>query len=147
MKRNKIGVIIAFFLVGVISGCSALPSSDTKMVCYKRACVEVEVAGTPEEHARGLQNRKSLGQNNGMLFLFDEEKEHSFWMKDTLIPLDIIWINHEREVVNMALFVPPCTNDLCPDYAPNEKAKYVLEMNAGKSEQMGFAPGDRLTFK
>jgi len=132
----------------VFSGCSELPNNkNITQVCFKNKCVKVKTVWTVEGQQRGLQHVKDLPMDEGMLFVFDEEKKHRFWMKDTLISLDIIWINHYREIVNMAIFVPPCKKDPCPLYVPPEDSISVLELNAGKSEYMGFEPGDRLTFK
>jgi uncharacterized membrane protein (UPF0127 family) len=128
-------------------GCSMIPSQNTKKVCFKGECVSVEVVSSQGDMARGLQHRTHLDEDKGMLFLFNSDQRHRFWMKDTKISLDIVWINSYREVVNMALFVPPCKTDPCPTYQPNEAAKYVLEINAGKVEKMGFKPGDRLQFR
>ena len=68
-------------------------------------------------------------------------------MKDTYLPLDMIWIDKKGEVVNMAIYVPPCMSDPCPIFQPPENSRYVLEINAGFSEKWGIKPGDRIIFK
>ena len=92
-------------------------------------------------------NREQLDKNKGMLFIFDESSKYSFWMKNTLIPLDIIWINENLEIVWIAENVNPCEEDPCPSYIPQEKAKYVLEINGGLSEKHGFKINDKVKLK
>jgi len=104
----------------------------------------VELAITQEEQVLGLMFRKSLDRNKGMLFFFDEEGEHSFWMKDTLIPLDIIWINQNGEVVFISENTQPCQENICPFISTDKKAKYVLEINAGISKEIDLKVGDKL---
>jgi len=92
--------------------------------------VNAEISDTTLKQAKGLMFRKSLPQNEGMLFIFDKEDYYVFWMMNTSIPLDIIWINNDMEIVHMEKNIQPC-GILCPVYKPSEKAKYVLEVNAG----------------
>lgn len=73
-------------------------------------------------------NVSNLSENQGMLFLFDNEDYYNFWMKDTLIPLDIIFINKDLRIVDIIQAVP-CKKDPCKVYTPKNKAKYVLEVN------------------
>ena len=108
-------------------------ASTGQKLCFKNACVELEIADTGQGRARGLMFRKELPEDQGMLFIFPEEGVYSFWMKNTLIPLDIIWLDKDLRVVYIKSFVPPCKNYDCPGYNPQIKAKYVLEVNAGFS--------------
>ncbi len=96
---------------------------------------------------RGLQFRTSLAQDAGMLFIFDQPLRYSFWMKDTLIALDMIWLDQEMRVVHVESNVPPCTEDPCASYSPSEPALYVLELNAGTASLINLKPGDRLQRK
>lgn len=96
---------------------------------------------------RGLQFRMALPPDAGMLFAFSSATKHSFWMKDTLIPLDMIWMDYAHRVVDMRTHVPPCTGDPCPVYTSSATALYVLEINAGVSETMGLKMGDEFDFK
>jgi uncharacterized protein len=91
--------------------------------------VSVEVARTPAARARGLSGHAPLGEDEGMLFLFDEADRYGFWMKDMLFPIDIIWIRDG--VVDGAL----------PSYAPREPADTVLEVRAGFAADRGVVPG------
>jgi len=102
--------------------------------------VKVDIADTPLKQAKGLMFRKSLPENEGMLFIFDKEDYYGFWMMNTSIPLDIIWINRDMEIVHIERNVQPC-GILCPVYKPNEKAKYVLEVNTGFTDRYSVDVG------
>jgi uncharacterized membrane protein (UPF0127 family) len=82
-----------------------------------------------------------------MLFLFAEEGEYPFWMKNTRIPLDMIWIDSNRRIAAIHHDVPPCQIEDCPSYPPNAKARYVLEVAAGVAKQHGLKVGDILRFE
>ena len=107
----------------------------------------MELAKTEAEREKGLMNRTSLDSNKGMLFIFDKEDIYSFWMKNTLIPLDMIWINQNNKVVFISKNAQPCKTLICPVITPTVNAKYVLETNAGLSGKFGFKPGDAVDIK
>jgi uncharacterized protein len=107
--------------------------------------VHAEVVDTPEAVARGLMFRTSLGPNEGMLFVFEKTGFYPFWMKNTLIPLDIIWIDEQWRIVSIAASVPPCRADPCPTYPPPGDARYVVEVPAGFTRTHRVTRGDRLT--
>ena len=87
-------------------------------------------------------NRDHLDQDAGMLFIFEEEDIYPFWMKNTLIPLDIIWLNKEKEVVFISHNTPPCKTEQCPSYNPKNNAKYVFEINSGTARDIGLEEGN-----
>jgi uncharacterized membrane protein (UPF0127 family) len=91
--------------------------------------------------------RSSLGADQGMLFVFAQSAPHRFWMKNTLIALDMIWLDYARRVVHIAHNVPPCKIDPCPSYGPQHPAIYVLELNAGQAQRIGLAVGSQLVFR
>lgn len=126
---------------------SALKSDFPNKVCFQNECLAVEVADTEKERSRGLQNRASLPEGHGMLFIFPSESIYRFWMKDTLITLDMIWLDSQRKVVGIATDVPPCQEDPCPQYGPSAQALYVLEANAGYAARLGLKAGDQAVFK
>gem|GEM_PF-1099151 len=115
-------------------------------VCTGDNCFYVELAVTPDERARGLMFRQQMNPERGMLFIFGEEGEYPFWMKNTLIPLDMIWINKDNEVVFISKNVQPCGSDFCPAINPGKKAMYVLELNGGVSDKIGLGVGDKVVF-
>lgn len=98
----------------------------------------VEVAKTQEEKSKGLQNRKSLGKNEGMLFIYDKPQTVGFWMDETEIPLDIIFINEDEEVISVYKGKP-----LSKEIAEEDNVKYVLEVNQGS----GIKEDDELEFE
>ena len=107
--------------------------------------VIAEIAVTPEKQQRGLMFRTSLGENEGMLFVFSNEELQTFWMKDTLIPLDMIFIDSAGTVVDVKKNVQPCKADPCPTYTSKQAAQHVLEVNSGFSDKYGIAEGNVVT--
>jgi len=107
--------------------------------------VSVEIADSPETRERGLMFRRQLGPNEGMVFVWSEPGFYPFWMKNTLIPLDIIWLDAGGRVVSIAASVPPCRADPCPTYPPAGSASCVVEVAAGFTAAHGVKPGDTLT--
>jgi uncharacterized membrane protein (UPF0127 family) len=103
----------------------------------------VEVAATPEQQAQGLMFRESLGPNEGMIFPFPAPKPASFWMKNTLIPLDMIFIRPDGTIGRIAVNTVP--KSLEP-VAFNEPTAAVLELAGGRSVQLGLKAGDRVTW-
>ncbi len=133
------------FLISFLSsGCQKAPS--VQKVCVKNTCVEVELAQTPQQWERGLQGRVALGKNQGMLFIFPWETKHIFWMKNTKIPLDIIWINSQRKIIFIKESAFPCREDPCPTFGPVEPSSYVLEVPAGFVKAHRIKKGDEVTF-
>jgi uncharacterized membrane protein (UPF0127 family) len=104
----------------------------------------VEIADSPDEQALGLMFRDELPDDHGMLFIFARDAPRSFWMKNTRIPLDIMYFNSELSLVSVSENTPPCRIRLCPSYPSEGPARYVLELNAGKASELGLVRGDRL---
>lgn len=108
--------------------------------------VNVEIADTPELRQRGLMFRQTMSPHDGMVFIFEEEEFYPFWMKNTLIPLDMVWLDASRRIVSISHSVPPCKADPCPSYSPTANALYVVELVSGFARQHGLKVGDQLTF-
>lgn len=122
-----------------------LEDNDVIRITYLDSAQEgkeiiLEVAVSSDKTAEGLMNREELIDIDGMLFIFEEERELRFWMKDTLIPLDIIYINSDFEVVSIAENTKPNQTD--EKYPSNFPAKYVIEVEANTSTGKGFQEGD-----
>ncbi len=109
-----------------------------------RHVVSVELARTDAERARGLMERRELAPDAGMLFLFDETAEHPFWMKNTLIPLDMLFISDDGLVAGVVARAVP--GDLSPRSAGGP-SRFVLEVNGGWAAAHGVAVGDRVRFE
>lgn len=108
--------------------------------------VHVEIAADEQTRADGLMFRDHLNPGTGMLFFFPAEGEYPFWMKNTKIPLDMVWIDAKRRVVAVRIDVPPCVIEDCPSYPPNANAMYVLEVAGGVAQEHGLKWGDVLRF-
>jgi YVTN family beta-propeller protein len=104
----------------------------------------IEVPDDREEFARGLMFRTHLPWNAGMLFAYDDEETRRFWMKNTLIPLDMVFFDSSSKIIDIKENVPPCKQEECPTYPSKEPAQYVLEVNAGFVQEKGIKLGDRL---
>jgi uncharacterized membrane protein (UPF0127 family) len=107
----------------------------------------VEIADTREKQALGLMFRDSMPDDQGMLFIFPNEAPRSFWMKNTRIPLDIMYFDKELKMVSISADTPPCKITRCPSYPSKAPAMYVLELNAGAAKKLGVGEGDKLTLK
>lgn len=105
--------------------------------------LEVEIADENEERQHGLMGRSNLDEGTGMLFIFDQTQPLYFWMKNTLIPLDILFFDGEGSFVSRATMLPCTTND-CPSYGSGGGAKYALEVNAGEAETEDVGEGWKL---
>lgn len=106
--------------------------------------VNIEFAKTPEEWQKGLMNRPSLPKDSGMLFVFSDEETRSFWMKDTLISLDVIFISSKGRVNEMTTLNPCQETEICQPYNSKTPAQYVLEINAGAAEKWRIMESDLL---
>jgi len=145
-----IGYLFFYFSKTVIAP-STIQNLENKVCLAREAtaeglgnnCFYVELAKTQAERDKGLMNRSHLDQNKGMFFIFEKEGNHPFWMKNTLIPLDIIWLDSGKNIVYVAENVQPCKSLICPAINPNVKAKYVLEINAGIANNIGLKIGDK----
>lgn len=102
----------------------------------------VEIADDDDSRRTGLMFRRSMAEDHGMLFLFEEEAPRSFWMRNTYIPLDIIYINAEGSIVSIAEMAEPLSDRSLPSAGP---AAAVLEINGGLSRTLGLGPGDKVT--
>jgi uncharacterized membrane protein (UPF0127 family) len=112
-------------------------SGDARMVTVERAI-------TPQQHAHGLMDRTTMPENHGMLFIFDKEQTRTFWMKNTPLPLDMIFINRDKKVVGIVENAEPQT--LSPR-AVAELSLYVLEVHGGWSKRNKVTPGCQVQFK
>jgi uncharacterized membrane protein (UPF0127 family) len=108
-----------------------------------------ELADTPLKRGRGLMFREQLPPDRGMLFTFGDMQTWSFWMKNTKIPLDIVWMDDKKRIVHIERNVPICTktDDSCPQYRSNDAAMFVLELGGGRAEALDLQRGKKLEFK
>ncbi len=109
--------------------------------------VRVEVVADDATRQQGLMYRDRLPVDRGMIFLFPHSGNYPFWMKNTLIPLDMIWIDDQKRIVHVAHDAPPCKANPCPSIPPSAEARYVLEVAAGVAARHGLANGQTLRFE
>jgi hypothetical protein len=116
------------------------------IVTTKGTTIFVEIADSPDKRAQGLMFRSSMAPDRGMLFLFPERGDQAFWMKNTLISLDIFWLDKSGTILHLEPNVPICTrqDDGCPRYQAPYKSLQVLELNAGMAEKLDLAVGNQL---
>jgi uncharacterized membrane protein (UPF0127 family) len=125
----------------------AAPPQGPRVVLPDGAAIQVELATDEPTRAQGLMYRDRLAEDRGMLFLFPESGDYPFWMKNTLIPLDMIWIDEQKRIVHVSANVPPCKADPCPSYPPNAVAKAVLELAAGVAAKHHLANGQVVRYE
>lgn len=109
--------------------------------------IDVEIADVSSERTKGLMYRDSMKDNHGMFFVFDNEEQLSFWMKNTLIPLDMIFFDSNYKVVHVQKNALPCKADPCEVFPSIKPAKYVLEVKAGTSDRLEIKEGDTVQVK
>ena len=128
---------------------SPTPIDTTPTVTIGGASFTVDLADTPETRFQGLSGRPVLEEGTGMLFVFQEERQHTFWMKDMRFPLDMIWINADCAIADIIADVPnppPDQKDgALPTYSPSAPGTFVLELNAGVAAASGLQTGDQMT--
>lgn len=135
--------LTALFLVAFMK--TIKDKSMLEKVCFQDYCFFVNIANSQEERAQGLMFIKKLKQNRGMLFTFEKDGDYEFWMKNTFIPLDIIWLDKDGNVISIAKSVEPCKADPCEKFKSGAPARFVLEINAGMAEKLGIAPGEKIS--
>ena len=157
-RMAAILVVIGALVLKLVTGCGstfttsgpeAQFTKEGELSFFRQATTEkitqidIEIADTPAERTQGLMNRHSLPQNGGMLFIFDSAQLLSFWMKDTFISLDMVFVNDLKEIVSIAKHTTPLSEALISSQKP---AMYVVEVNAGFCDTHGIKEGDRIDF-
>lgn len=145
-KAVKFLIPIVLILISVIIILFQNFAQSHKTICFSSTCIKAEVADSSAERAKGLMYRYSLSDDEGMLFIFDKSEKHQFWMKNTFIPLDIIWINKNFEVVDIQTAYP-CKEEPCKIYAPKSEALYVLEVNANFAKEKNISTGNSVEIR
>ncbi|MGH8077635.1 MAG: DUF192 domain-containing protein [Lysobacter sp.] len=135
--------IVFAFCAMALSGCA----SGGTWVEIGGQRYTVEVADDDAERARGLMFRDEMKAGHGMLFVHEREEPQSYWMKNTHIPLDILYFDNAARLVSQQRDVPPCSlGDRCPPYPSTAPARFVLELNAGEAARLGLKDGAVLKF-
>lgn len=127
-----------------LSGCASGADSWVELGGQRYT---VEVADDDEERAMGLMFREEMPEDRGMIFIHERQEPQSYWMKNTKIPLDILYFDESRKLVSQQRDVPPCSaGNQCPPYPSNAPARYVLELNAGQAAKLKLNDGAVLSF-
>lgn len=145
MKR----IVVLFILF-----CSSLyPSPGTKAAEIKIIPLYigpekfmVEIADTPEKQITGMMYREFIPDDFGMLFINETERYRSFWMKNCRVHLDIIFLDRNKQVINIHFNVPPCKHEPCKTYPSERPAQYVLELRGNRAKELNLKPGDTIFF-
>ena len=145
---------VAFSLAGLSCGEATSPADNTasRLVPIQTPSgivIQAEIADTPQKRATGLMYRDQLKKNHGMLFFFNEPQAWTFWMKNTKIALDLIWLDGKKRVVHIEQNVPICTrtDESCPQYRSNsDDAMFVLEIAGGTVDGYKIEKGSKLQF-
>lgn len=136
--------LVGSFLVITLMGCTRTGRDLRPLTLLaptgQHLELQVEIADTPEERSRGLMFRTELPEGRGMLFIFEEQQVRSFWMKNTVIPLDILFFDAGGRLVSIAT-MEPCMEDPCLPYPSVGEAQYALEVPAGFVERHGIVEG------
>jgi uncharacterized membrane protein (UPF0127 family) len=131
-------------LLLLIGGCASAGGTWVELGGQR---YQVELAQDDAARARGLMFRDAMDADRGMLFIHDSTGPQAYWMKNTKIPLDILYFDEQRKLVSQQRDVPPCSaGNACPPYPSSKPARYVLELNAGQAERLKLQDGTELTF-
>ncbi len=144
--------LLLLFAALIVSSAAHLGSSEESVeASFEKTDphIELEIADTPEERAEGLMNRSELEENRGMIFVYEEEDDRRFWMKNTYIPLDIIFLDSNMTVINIeeADPQPDVSDSDLRRYRSEEPAQYVVELNQGFTDNHSIDPGDKLVLE
>lgn len=137
-----------FFLLFAVAACAQAKQPDraatSPSITLHGTRIRVELATDVASREHGLMGHAQLAPDHGMLFVFPDSQPRWSWMKDTLIPLDILYFDDHRKLVSMQLDVPPCKTEPCATYPSDAPARYVLELAAGEARHAGARVGDVL---
>lgn len=137
MKASEIILIISLFVVALVFS-AVYQRNNEPRICFEETCFLIEIADEQSERTQGLMFREQMDSDRGMLFIFEQESNYPFWMKDTILPLDIIWLNSDKEIVFIKANAEPYSTI---PIEPGKNAKYVLEINSGIAEKMDLEIG------
>ncbi len=137
MNKTVAGLLAGLLLSGLAGAQSAMPVMELTAGFHR---IEAEVAANDRNRQVGLMNRKSMAQQRGMLFVFPQANTHCMWMRNTLLPLSVAFLDEDGAIINIEDMQPQTENNHCA----RRPARYALEMNLGWFAQRGLKPGARL---
>lgn len=137
MNKTVVGLLAGLLLSGFVNAQNTMPVMELTAGFYR---IEAEVAANDQNRQVGLMNRKSMAKQHGMLFVFPQANTHCMWMRNTLLPLSVAFLDDEGKIINIEDMQPQTENNHCA----SRPARYALEMNLGWFAQRGLKPGTRL---
>lgn len=150
MRSRLLPALVFVGAIGCGPATEPLEDLNTRIVTLPDGNqIRVEVKIKPEDMARGMMYRDSLPHGRGMLFIHSQPGPYTYWMPDMKIPLDIVFMDPNRRIVEIAANVPPCTTakrEDCPQYGGHQVEQYVLEIGAGEAARLGLRVGEALRF-
>ncbi|HII71427.1 TPA: DUF192 domain-containing protein [Candidatus Woesearchaeota archaeon] len=149
LARILLVAFVVLVVLAAVSIFSAERSGAPKQVCFKKEnCVDlVGVMDTPQLRMKGLMGREPLAPREGMLFIFERPQQTDFWMKNVSFPIDIIWADGAGRILCIEKEAPPCDKEPCMTYPCLQKAKYVVELPAGFSDEYMIYVNDKINIK
>lgn len=136
--------VLTLFLAASLTSCASAHGPWVELAGQR---YDIEIADDDAERARGLMYRDAMADGHGMLFIHDRLEPQAYWMKNTKIPLDILYFDDSRMLVSQQRDVPPCSmGDRCPPYPSDAPARYVLELNAGEAARLKLEDGAQMRF-
>jgi uncharacterized membrane protein (UPF0127 family) len=139
--------LLAGALLALAASLAPAAPAKTSLTLPSGRVLEVEVMVSNQDRAMGLMFRRSLPEDQGMLFVFERSDFHGIWMKNCRFPIDIVWMDEARRIVHVAEGAVPCEGDPCPTYEPLRRASYVLELNAGQARREKAIVGETVSFQ
>lgn len=145
IKLLKIfGAALVFALILRILPMENLEISHKGKMRVGTQVLDINYATTEKQISKGLSGKKEIAKNYGMLFVFPSDGNYSFWMKDMLFPIDIIFLGSDYKIIDIRYDAKPCEGSECPGISPQEKFRYALEVNSGWSKENELKIGDQL---
>ncbi|MFN5352070.1 MAG: DUF192 domain-containing protein [Alphaproteobacteria bacterium] len=141
--ENKIIFLIASLLIYCCFAIKAT-ASESQLSIANKLSLNIKVADNDSARMKGLMFVNNLPENEGMLFIMEDEAEVNMWMKNTYIPLDMIFVNSNKEIVSMAENTKPLSTEII---SSKNKVKYVLEINGGLAKKSGLKIGDKINYQ
>lgn len=135
---TPVGYLLFFIFSGVAAAIAI--GFDSAQLIINGNSYTLEIAKTSKQRQQGLMFRQQLDRRKGMLFIYPQPGKHRIWMKDTHIPLSVIWIDENQIVIDVQI-LPPCESDPCQSYGVSKASKYIIELN---SRVRGIGPGDSI---
>ena len=149
-KSQRLGILAALLLAlpGLLYLDTSSPGPDLKIIPLYIGAEKftVEIADTPGKQVTGMMYREFIPEDFGMLFIYDSEDYRGFWMKNCLVALDIIYLDKNKQVIDLHLNVPPCKREPCKTYESQRPARYVLELRGNRAKELNLKPGDTVFF-